>query len=100
MERVNLGETKKERTMIEEVWHNVDSSRTVLDCIEGRMGRGEYAEVLEHIGVMAMCWMVMGDGIWENLLTESEREEIRGKEPQSTLEEMARKYYEELGDGD
>ena len=96
---VNLGETPEEKKIIDELWHNIWVSRLSLDAMQKCLTRGEYSKFLEFTATMAMGWEVVGDAIFEKLLTQRERDELVSKVAQSDLEALALRYMRELHDG-
>lgn len=61
--------------------------------------KGEYHKFLEFTATMAMGWEVVGDSVFEKLLTQGERESLVDKVAQSDLEALALRYMQELNDG-
>lgn len=99
-EQTNLGETPEERRLIEELWHNIWVSRASLDAMQTALNRGEYARFLEFAAAMSLGWMVVGDSMFEKLLSEREKRELTSREAQSDLESLVLRYMQELNSSD
>lgn len=96
MPATSPGETPEERHLIDNIYTNLETTRVALTCIEERMKRGEFVEVLEHIAAVGLCWMAVGDEVFENLLTHDEQERIVNGPMRSDLEAMTREYLKDL----
>jgi hypothetical protein len=60
--------------------------------------RGEYAAFLEFTAAMSLGWMVVGDSVFDKLLSEREKRELTSREAQSDLEGLVLRYMQELHD--
>lgn len=71
--RTNLGETEKERRLIEKIWQVQDRLPVLIKDLKQHLRAGEFDWYVKHLASLAGVFIAMAEEIADDLLTDGER---------------------------
>src|SRR5438128_6301833 len=69
---LNLGETRAEMKLINEVWSTHRKIELNVECARGHLEKGDYANYVYHLAVVQLTCMAVGEEMVRELVSDEE----------------------------